>query len=238
MSDLRREHPHDEAPNARPHRAVARRTRPVRLHDDPGDRTLLFAILPPLGRPGLLRTDGAAGRRTRTTDRAHVVRAAVTGSSGVDFGAERRSDDPRRFLDGTRPGLPPTVRGVPARLCPQPRHDRIPHVAHHSGHGETHRRLHRHGLRTYPRADARRRSARSLPPLRTRDRRGCRASGSARIPPSDGDRRARRILFVRNGGRGGRPTPAGGHRLRYPAKRSAEPRRRLYRSHRQVRTTT
>lgn len=50
---------------------------------------------PPLGRPGLLRTDGAAGRRTRTTDRAHVVRAAVTGSSGVDFGAERRSDDPR-----------------------------------------------------------------------------------------------------------------------------------------------
>ena len=54
----------------------------------------------------------------------------------------------------------------------------------------------------------------------------------------DGDRRARRILFVRNGGRGGRPTPAGGHRLRYPAKRRAEPRRRLYRSHRQVLTTT
>lgn len=31
---------------------------------------------------------------------------------------------------------------------------------------------------------------------------------------------------------------AGGHRLRYPAKRSAEPRRRLYRSYRQVLTTT
>ena len=56
--------------------------------------------------------------------------------------------------------------------------------------------------------------------------------------PEAPDQRARRILFVRNGGRGGLPTPAGGHRLRYPAKRSAEPRRRLYRSYRQVLTTT
>lgn len=79
------------------------------------------------------------------------------------------------FSDGARSRLSASVRGVSARLCPQRGEDDFPHVAHHSGHGKTRRRLHRHGLRAHSGPDAGRRTARNLSPLHL-------YAGGARIP--------------------------------------------------------
>lgn len=67
---------------------------------------------------------------------------------------KRRFTGTRRFLDRTRPRLPPTLHRVSARIRQSRRKDHLPYLAHHTGHGTAGRRLYHHGLRPHTDSEA------------------------------------------------------------------------------------
>ena len=234
MPDLRRRHPHDVSPDAGAHRPAHRRACAVRLHDHRADRTFLFEVLSALEPRRLLRPDGEAPRGAAAAYFAHVLRPAFAGGARAHPGAGCRAARTRRLLDGARPRLPAPVRGIPARIRPERGENRFPHLAYHPGHGETRRRLYHHGLREHPRADARGRAARHIPPLYVRCAAGGGASRRVGHLPSRRAERPRRALFVRFARHGAGRAPARRDRLRRPESRDDEPRRRLYRADRKI----
>lgn len=84
----------------------------------------------------------------------HVMRTKIAGGTGPHSRPKRRFTGTRRFLDRTRPRLPPTLHRVSARIRQSRRKDHLPYLAHHTGHGTAGRRLYHHGLRPHTDSEA------------------------------------------------------------------------------------
>ena len=129
------------------HRSAHRRTRAISVHDYSANRKILFGFLPQTMEKGsLLRINEQTESGAETAYFENVLRTTLAGSFRTNPGAESGTTGTGCFFSGLRPGIPPPVCGLPARLCPFRKQNSILDFTHHTGYGTSYRRLHHHGL--------------------------------------------------------------------------------------------
>ena len=150
MPYLRRRHTANAAGDPRAYRPAHREPCAIHVHEYRTDRAILLGFLSEMEQRGyelMLPTEKSRRRNKKISRMSCGQRSQVALGLILAQNADLRST--RRFLDRTRPRLPPTLHRISARIRQSRRKDHLPYLAHHTGHGTAGRRLYHHGLRPH-----------------------------------------------------------------------------------------